>query len=132
MAAPAFVAAPLGRRRPSAVLLGVALALPLLVVLGLLLASADAVFAGFFRWWGSPETVIVHAVLLGVGAWGTAGLLRLSSAEPAPRPPDLPYRLGHVEGTMVVGSLVGLFGPSPWPRSSPWPAAPATSSTRPD
>ena len=109
LAAPAFVAAPLGRRRPTAVLLGVALALPLLVVLGLLLASADAVFAGFFRWWGSPETVIVHAVLLGVGAWGMAGLLRLSSAEPAPAPPDLPYRLGHVEATVAVGSLVALF-----------------------
>ena len=109
LAAPAFVAAPLGRRRPAAVLLGAALALPLVVVLGLLLASADAVFAGFFAWWGSPVSVIVHAVLLGVGAWGMAGLLRLSSADPSPAPPDLPYRLGHVEATVVVGSLVALF-----------------------
>jgi hypothetical protein len=109
VAAPAFVAGPLSRRRPVAILAGAGLALPLLVVLGLLLASADAVFAGFFSWWGSPETVITHAVLLGVGAWGMAGLLRLSSADPAPAPPQLPYRLGHVEATVVVGSLVALF-----------------------
>ena len=109
LAAPAFLAGPLARRRPAAVLVGAGLALPLLVVLGLLLASADAVFAGFFSWWRSPETVIVHAVLLGVGAWGMAGLLRLSSADPAPAAPQLPYRLGHVEGTVVVGSLVALF-----------------------
>jgi hypothetical protein len=109
LAAPAFVAGPLSRRRPVAVLAGIGLALPLLVVLGLLLASADAVFAGFFSWWGSPETVITHAVLLGVGAWGMAGLLRLISADPAPAAPHLPYRLGHVEATVVVGSLVALF-----------------------
>lgn len=109
LAAPAFVGGPLARRRPAAILAGAGLALPLLVVLGLLLASADAVFAGFFSWWKSPETVVVHAVLLGVGAWGMAGLLRLSSADPAPAPPDLPYRLGHVEATVVVGSLVALF-----------------------
>lgn len=109
LAAPAFLAAPLSRRRNLAVLAGAGLALPLVVVLGLLLASADAVFAGFFDWWGSPEQVIVHAVLLGVGLWGMGGLLRLCSAEPAPAPPGLPYRLGHVEATVVLGSLVALF-----------------------
>ena len=109
LAAPAFLAGPLSRRRTVAILAGAGLTLPLLVVLGLLLASADAVFAGFFSWWSSPETVITHAVLLGVGAWGMAGLLRLSSADPAPAPPELPSRLGHVEATVVVGSLVALF-----------------------
>ncbi|MGI8807751.1 MAG: DUF4153 domain-containing protein [Acidimicrobiales bacterium] len=109
VAAPAFVAATLERRRSTAVLRGVGLALPLLVVLGLLLASADAVFAGFFQWW-SPVTVITHAALLGVGAWAMAGLLRLSSAEPPPPVPALPFRLGHVEATVVLGSLMALFG----------------------
>jgi hypothetical protein len=108
LAAPAFVAGPIEGRRLAALLRGFALALPLLVVLGLLMASADAVFAGFFRW-SSPETVISHGVLFGVGAWGMAGLLRLASAEPAPPPPRLPYRLGHVEATVVLGSLLGLF-----------------------
>lgn len=108
LAAPAFVVAPLERRRPAALLRGIALALPLLVVLGLLLASADAIFAGFFTWW-SPETVITHAVLLGIGAWGMAGLLRVASAEPVPTAPRLPYRLGHVEATVILGSLLALF-----------------------
>lgn len=109
LAAPAFLAGPVARRRKAPVLLGAVLALPLVLVLGLLLASADAVFAGFFGWWGSPAEVIGHAVLLGVGAWGMAGLLRLSSAEAAPAAPALPYRLGHVEATVVLGSLVALF-----------------------
>ena len=108
LAAPAFLAAPLDRHRPAAVLRGVGLALPLLVVLGLLLASADAVFAGFFQWW-SPATVITHAVLLGIGAWGMTGLLRLTSADPSPAVPVLPFRLGHVEATGVLGSLLALF-----------------------
>jgi hypothetical protein len=108
LAAPAFLAAPVGRRRSAAVLRGVGLAVPLLVVLGVLLASADAVFAGFFRWW-SPLTLIGHAVLLTVGAWGMGGLLRLASAEPAPAPPRMSLRLGHVEATVVLASLVGLF-----------------------
>lgn len=108
VAAPAFLAAPLERRRPAAVLRGVVLALPLLVVLGLLLASADAVFAGFFEWW-SPVTVITHAVLLGIGAWGMGGLLRLASADRPPAVPALPFRVGHVEATVVLGSLVALF-----------------------
>ena len=109
LAAPAFLASPLTRRRPVALLAGAGLALPLVIVLGLLLASADAVFAGFFSWWGSPETVVTHAVLLGVGAWGMAGLLRLVSAEPAPAASPPPFRLGHVEATVLVGSLVALF-----------------------
>ena len=108
LAAPAFLAAPLERRRSAAFLRGVALALPLLVVLGLLLASADAVFAGFFQGW-SPLTAISHAALLGVGAWGMAGLLRLTSAERPPAVSVLPFRLGHVETTVILGSLVALF-----------------------
>jgi hypothetical protein len=108
LAAPAFLAAPLERRRSAAFLRGVGLALPLLVVLGLLLASADAVFAGFFQGW-SPLTAISHAALLGVGAWGMAGLLRLTSAERPPAVPALPFRLGHVETTVILGSLVALF-----------------------
>jgi hypothetical protein len=83
LAAPAFLAAPMSRRRPVAVLAGAGLALPLVVVLGLLLASADAVFAGFFDWWGSPEQVIVHAVLLGVGCGAWPGCC--ASARPSRR-----------------------------------------------
>ncbi len=113
IAAPGFLVGAVGRHRQAAgtalaVLRGVALAVPLLIVLGLLLASADAVFAGFFGGW-SPETVVVHAVLLTVGAWGMAGLLRVASASPAPAPFGVPFRLGRLEATIVLGSLVALF-----------------------
>ena len=108
LAAPAFLAEPLPQRRPAALLRGAALAVPLLVALGLLLASADAVFAGFFDWL-SPVTVIVHGVLLAVGAWGMAGLLRVASAEDPPAAPRLPWRIGSGEATVVLGSIVALF-----------------------
>ena len=109
LAAPAYLAAPAAGRRPSALLRGIALAVPLLAVLGLLLASADAVFAGFFDWW-SPVTLLAHAALVAVGAWGMGGLLRLSSADPPPpTPPLLRAKVGAVEATVVLGSLVALF-----------------------
>jgi hypothetical protein len=107
-AAPAFVAAAFIRRRPTALLRGIGLAIPLVVVLGLLLGSADAVFAGFFRGW-SPVGLIEHAVLLALGAWGMAGLLRTASAEPPPPVPKAPWRVGPAEATVVLGSVVGLF-----------------------
>ena len=113
LAAPGFLVGAVDRHRERpgtalSVLRGLALAIPLLVVLGLLLASADAVFAGFFGGW-SPEAAVQHAVLLTVGAWGMAGLLRVASASPPPAPARLPFRLGRVEATIVLGSLVALF-----------------------
>ncbi len=110
LSAPAFVA---GRRRPTArrgaaAARGVVLALPLLIVLGTLLASADAVFRGFFTGW-DLTTPIEHAVLLAIGAWGMAGLLRLASATPAPSMGRVAFRLGRTEATIVLGSVVALF-----------------------
>jgi hypothetical protein len=123
VAAPPFVAAPLGRIRGRfragrssevpwrGVLRGVGLAVPVLVVLGLLLASADAVFASIFRLDVDvePVTIVVHAAVLLVGAWGMAGLLRLASAEPAARSRGTSWRLGSLEATIVLGSVVALF-----------------------
>ena len=91
-----------------AVVRGVGLALPLLVVLGLLLASADPVFAGFFRFW-NPVSAIGHAVLLVLGAWGMAGLLRTASAARIAPLPAVARRLGTVEADIALGSLVALF-----------------------
>ncbi|HVF14098.1 MAG TPA: DUF4173 domain-containing protein [Acidimicrobiales bacterium] len=112
LAAPAFLAAAHGgritSRRTLATMRGLALAVPLLVVLGVLLASADAVFAGFFTGW-DVMSPIEHAILLVIGAWGMAGLLRLASAGPPPGPGRLAYRLGRTEATIVLGSLVALF-----------------------
>ena len=82
--------------------------MPILVVLGVLLASADAVFAGFFNGW-NLLTPIEHGVLLVVGAWGMAGLLRLASAASTPSLGSITYRLGRTEATIVLGSVVALF-----------------------
>lgn len=112
LTAPAFLAAGprrlLTSRRTVAAARGLALAVPLLVVLGVLLASADAVFAGFFNGW-NLLTPVQHAVLLVVGAWGMAGLLRLASASPPPALPRVAYRLGRTETTIVLGSVAALF-----------------------
>ncbi len=54
LTAPAFLVAGRGRvtsRRAAATARGLLLAIPLLLVLGALLAEADAVFAGFFSGW---------------------------------------------------------------------------------
>ncbi|HEX7277587.1 MAG TPA: DUF4173 domain-containing protein [Acidimicrobiales bacterium] len=110
LTAPAFLVS--GRRvsmrKGAAAARGLLLAVPLLIVLGTLLASADAVFAGFFDGW-SLVTPIEHAILLVIGAWGMAGLLRLASAAPAPSLGRIGYRLGRTEATIVLGSVVALF-----------------------
>jgi hypothetical protein len=124
VAAPPFVLGPLGRlarrlgagrtreARGRAIVRGAILAAPVLVILGLLLASADAVFASLFRVEVEvdPTSIAAHVVLLVVGAWGMTGLCRLSSAEPAGRPAPMTWRLGLVETTVVLASVIGLFG----------------------
>jgi hypothetical protein len=111
VAAPAFAAQglPWAARRRSAILRGLALALPLLVILGALLASSDVLFAHVFDFVPDVNDSIAHAVLVGLGAWGMAGLLRVAAATP---PADAPQRfplLGAVEATVVLASVTVLF-----------------------
>ncbi|MEJ7666361.1 MAG: hypothetical protein WKG07_46040 [Hymenobacter sp.] len=110
LAAPAFVAAPVRHRRSAAVLRGLASAIPLLVGLGLLLGSADPVFAGFFEWW-SPRGG--HRPRCALDRWGV-GHGRPSAGRivrPCSSGAVLPFRVGPVEATVVVGSsrLFGVF-----------------------
>ena len=52
---------------------------------------------------------VAHAVLIGLGAWGMAGLLRVAAATP---PVSVPQRfplLGAVEATVVLVSVIVLF-----------------------
>lgn len=117
-AAPAFLlgaAGPrAGRRHRSgaagwaAVARGALLAVPVVAVLGVLLATADPVFASWFRIDGVGDLAL-HAVLLGIGAWAGGGLLRMASAV-APGPlPMTARRLGFVESFTVLGALVVLY-----------------------
>lgn len=127
LAAPAFVwqglgrlRSRLGRDRPAgggpgsgprwqATLRGISLALPLLVVLGALLASADVLFAHLLDWAPDVDNLGGHVALVAFGAWGMAGLLRLASARPLNPVPQRFALVGQVEATVVLGSVVALF-----------------------
>jgi hypothetical protein len=110
LAAPAFVAALLPRGRGWAgVVRGGLLATPLILVLGLLLSSADAVFASFFRVL-DPGAFTGHLFLWVIGAWGMAALLHVAATERRPVPEARPARLGQTETCTVLGALVGLYG----------------------
>lgn len=89
---------------------GLLLALPVVGVLGGLLASADAVFASIFDLALRPDRVAAHAFGLVVAGWWGLGLLRVASASDVGEP-DAPRRwLGRTEATIVLGSVVLLFG----------------------
>jgi len=123
VATPAFALGPVrsaGRRvavraggsgKGRAVARGILLAVPLLVVLGVLLASADAVFAAFFRVDVNVDVAgsVPHVAALVLGAWGAGGLLRVASGAPVGRLQPMARRIGRLEATIVLGSLVGLF-----------------------
>jgi hypothetical protein len=89
---------------------GVVLAVPVVVVLGALLASADAVFAAIFRIEADTGDLVLHAFLITLGAWVLLGLLRTASAEPVRPRGGIRARLGRTEVTVVLGSVVLLFG----------------------
>ncbi len=87
---------------------GAVIAIPILVILGLLLASADAVFASFFDVGVGVNvpSLIGHVVLLGIGALATVLLLRVAGRDLTTSHDRWDgLRLGRIE-TMVV--LVGL------------------------
>lgn len=107
---PGYVARALPRpTRGSSVVRGAALAVPLVLLLGTLLASADAVFASFFRLPFELGDLPGHLLLLALGAWGAAALLRLAVI-PAPDDVSLGRRpLGRVEASVVLGAMVVLY-----------------------
>jgi hypothetical protein len=112
-----FLAVPLRRAlsarrglRCSAAVRGVMIALPIIVVLGALLASADVVFASAIRVEVPvPEDAVGHAALVVVGALALGGVLRVasSSAHDVAAPVA---RIGVVEWTIVLGGVVALLG----------------------
>lgn len=110
---PAFVRpiVPSGARLGSAAPLarGVALALPVLFLLGGLLASADAVFASFFSLDIDGGNLSLHALLVLLGGWTLLGLLRTASCAPAHDLEGTTARLGRTELTVLLGSVATLF-----------------------
>ena len=119
-------------RRAAATARGLVLAVPVLVVLGVLLASADAVFAGFFNGWNllTPDRARGAAGDRGVGDGrpAAAGVGRAS-------PPSLgrfalPPRT-HARPRSSSARWSPSSPPSPWPRWWPRRRAAATSSRPP-
>jgi len=98
---------------------GAALAAVPLLLFGALLATADAVFAGWLRrlvvwdWW-DPWRVASHLGLILALAWVAGGALRAVAAGATAPSVDLPaprsLRLGTIEVGVVLGSLDLLFG----------------------
>ncbi len=93
-----------------AVLRGLGIAIPVVLLLGTLLASADGVFASFFD---LPSfdlaDAMSHLFLIGIGA---AGLIALNSSTPEPTYSDETSSrpLGPVETMVVLGGIVVLYG----------------------
>lgn len=100
---------PASRRAAPAVVRGILLGAPVVIVLGLLLASADPVFASMFRFPVDAGDVAVHAVLLAIGGWGSAALLRTASGAPYDVAPLGRRPLGSIEAVTVLGGLVAVF-----------------------
>ncbi|MEM7274747.1 MAG: DUF4173 domain-containing protein [Actinomycetota bacterium] len=100
-----------GNGTPIAILRGLAIAVPLVLVLGLLLASADAVFQSFFTGFGNLDLGIAlgHVILFGVGAYGLMVLLRLAHTQGGTDPIQRALSLGHIEVGVVLGAVNVLF-----------------------
>ena len=100
-------------RQVVAVSTGLLLALPLLIVFGGLLASADAVFQSLienlFNW--DINQIVSHAFTIGVWSWLVAGFLRqtfLSKTLASPASTSY-FSLGAVEIGTALGALNLLF-----------------------
>jgi hypothetical protein len=92
---------------------GTLIAVPMLLVFGALLTSADAVFekmiTDLFNW--DVYEIFTHAFWIGFWAWVVAGFLRMTFIwkEQAAKPSSYKGVLGAVEISMVLGSLIALF-----------------------
>jgi hypothetical protein len=84
---------------------GIVLGGPVLVIVGLLLASADPIF----RSWFDLPAILQHALFIAIGAWLVAGLARAASAaQPVPAMRSSPM-LGALEASVVLGGLCCLY-----------------------
>jgi hypothetical protein len=93
------------RQRAAAAARGALLGLPVVIIVGLLLALADPIF----RSWFDLRAIRLHLVLVLLGAWAVMGLGRAASAvQPTPTLRSAPS-LGTVEAGVVLGGLCALY-----------------------
>lgn len=92
-------------KRVTATARGLLFGVPIMLVVGVLLATADPIF----RSWFDVGPLLRHAVLIIVGAWIVTGLIRAASAlEPAGEL-QAPPKLGTIEAALVLGGLCALY-----------------------
>lgn len=95
--------------RSAAIIRGLAIAGPIVLVLGLLLGSADAVFASFFTSPVSGGVLIGHVTLALLGAAMMAFLIRVAHSGPPGEAQITAPGLGKIETFVVLGSINVLF-----------------------
>jgi Domain of unknown function (DUF4173) len=110
----AFIAKPvLESRRRFATLgpvgRGLIIAAPIAVLLSALLASADPVFASFFNVNIDLGQVLLDVTFVLAGLLAMAGLFRLAASEPLDRIDGPFWRLGAMEGLVVLAVLDAVF-----------------------
>lgn len=97
-------------RRALPVARGLLVAAPIVLLLGALLMSADAVFASLFATDVKLDVAAGHLWWVAVAGWAMLGLLRTASTDDGPPPPAPVPTAPRTEATIVLGSVVVLFG----------------------
>ena len=88
---------------------GLLIATPIAVLVAGLLASADPVFASFLNFNLDFGQLVADVLFVLVGSAVMAGLLRSAAAEPIDRVDGPRWRLGAVEGLIVLSVLDAIF-----------------------
>jgi hypothetical protein len=109
--------APKKNHRLGSVLLGIVIALPLLLILGLLLTSADPIFNDLLAKWFDIKNLpqyLFRFIYVVIGAYVLIGLYlhalqRDDPTVPDPDKPSLAPFLGPIEGGIVLGAIDVLF-----------------------
>ncbi len=88
---------------------GALIAAPIATVLVVLLGVADPVFASFFNLNLDIGQLTLDVTFVAGGALVAAGLLRLAAAKPLSRVDGPAWRLGSIEGLVVLAVLDAVF-----------------------
>lgn len=88
---------------------GVAIAAPLVIVVAVLLASGDAVFASTIRFDVDLASLSGHLVVVAVATACLTTLMRVASSEKGAEVELPSWRLGRLEALVVVGGLDAVY-----------------------
>src|SRR5438309_7606541 len=88
---------------------GLAIAVPVACVIGVLLASADPIFASFFNLQIDPANLMGHAVWLVAGGLVMGGLLRTSLTGPSEERKGRSWRINPLEAIVVLVVVDAIF-----------------------